>query len=137
MKKRIHNGMLESVIAPVLSGLLAGVAILLAGALLISWLISAKHIGEGAAGYGILANLLLSGFISAMMIIGKYKGNRVAAAAISAAGLMILLLLANFLLGIGSLDGFLQTALVVFAGSACALFINNDNKKKRRYHFKK
>lgn len=134
-KRRNRLGTLVSEV--IIPGLVAAFFICIAGTLITAALISAERIKETSAAYGVVVTLMMAAFISAMVMIGRSKENKMIAAAINAVGMILMLMLGNFLAGAGPMNGFLQTALVVLAGTACAVLLNQTPKTKRKFRNRK
>ncbi len=137
MKKRSTNQLKNVITGMILPGLLLGCIVCVIGVMLISSLISAEQIEESSAGYGVVITLVLASLVSAFVMVTRSGENRLTAAAISATGMMLMLCLGNFLAGAGPMTGFLQTLLVVIAGTACAVLMKKTTAGKKKYRNRK
>lgn len=140
-ERRLKYGKNQSLTLPklfsVLPGILSSIVMLLVGAVGITALINGEKIADSMVGYPICAVVMLSAWLAAYITIRKNPGNRLLAATMSMCGMFVVLLIGNVLLAGGKMNGLIQTFLLVAAGSACAVFINTDNKKGKKYRYKK
>lgn len=120
----------------ILSGILWGAAVLLVGGLIVALLINSRTIEVESAAYGIVLTLLAASFVSAFVSTGVGNGVWLAALA-NAVGMVLLLLLGNTVLGIGRVEGALQSSLVIICGGLCAVLLRLKPKKGRTHRRKK
>ena len=115
-----------------ITGVLWGVAILLAGSAIIAWIISSEMLAMEDIAYGVVIILLVASFVSSLIAM---SGREIAwkSLLIHAVGIVASLLLGNQVMGIGRVEGILPTALVVFGGCGCALLLKLTPKKTKSY----
>lgn len=116
----------------IITGVLWGVAILLAGSAIIAWLISSEMLAMENITYGVVIILLVASFVSSLITMSAreivWKS-----LLFHAVGIVASLLLGNLVMGIGRVEGGLPTALVVFSGCGCALLLKLRPKKTKSY----
>jgi len=125
----IHEGFWGMIV----SVILVGAAICILGVALISLLIGEQTIQPEAAGYGLVAILLLASFVVVRLIMKRRTGNKTVSAAMGAATVLGLLVLGNLILGAGNMKGIGQTVLVIMAGGACAMLLKTNPSRKKKY----
>ena len=113
-------------------GILWCFGLLLAGSALVAWLIHGQVFDAEMAKYGVVGTLLVSSFVStAISNKGKQQGWKMTIFRL--AGMILVLILGNLILGIGEMNGLLQSGLVMAGGSGCAILVQTKPKKSKRY----
>ncbi len=98
------------------AGIGAALAVTLAGAAIVAWLIDGERISEEAMGYGALAVLLLSAGAGAWIASALVGHRRLLVCALTGVGYFLILLSMTALFFGGQYHGVWVTALVVLAG---------------------
>ena len=128
-KKVSGNGMVKNAV----TGVAAGLAVTVLGALIGAYLIHKEVVGVGAVGYiaavAVLAAAFLTAAIGGKGMAGK---ERLLSGSIAGSGLLAALLMCNIVFFGGRFSGVPATALLILACCVCAflLFGKKGNRKK-------
>ena len=116
----------------VVGGLLWCAALLLAFSAIVAWLVHGQVIDIDAARYGVVGTMLVSSLVSTLISVrGNRKRWKIAIAHF--AGMILVLILGNLVFGIGSINGLVQSAVIMAGGSGCAILVQSKPKKQKSY----
>ena len=116
-------------------GLTFGMVMLLILCVVLSWLVLRGIIAENTIGYGIMAALFVSVFLSAVVAASKIKRRRMMVCLLTGALILLVLLLATAIFFGAQYQGIVTTVLVVLAGSVGAGAIGH--KRREAYRLRK
>ena len=122
----------KSMPAKVIKALLWCLCILIVGTAIVAWLVSGSFLSLENVSYGVVVTLLVASFVSSMIAM---SGNESAllSVAIHAAGVVLMLLIGNLVLGIGGVERLVPATAVVAGGCGAALLLNLKPKTGRNY----
>lgn len=104
-------------------GALLSLVCTLAGSAILAKLIDQEIVAEDAIGYGVIVILLISSFLGTIAAYGRIRRQRAMVCALSGAVYYLTLLAITALFFGGQYTGMGVTALVVLAGSGCAILL--------------
>lgn len=132
MKMKLKTERSSNILQAVLIGIGAAIAVILLGAVLVTYLINAEKIAQSTAGVGAvfiqIAASLLGAFTAAKLVGGKYAMT----CAVNGAALLVLMMAGALLLS-DSINTIWQGSLAVAGGSigACVLCLLTERKTNR------
>ncbi len=115
----------------VLRGALAGIALTILGAVVMSGLIIKETLRETSIGYCAMGILLLASVAASMVSIRHMGSKRIQVSLITGAIYAGVLMLANGLLYKGGFDGVGETLLIIFGGSVAAALLGTGGRNKQ------
>lgn len=130
MNKKV-TGTASSIPAGVTFGCVISVMISVAGAVIFAKMIDAGLLPEKAIGYSSMVILLISSFAGAWTAYGKIKRRKAFSCLISGAVYYGILLAMTALIFGGQYQGMGVTALLIGAGSICAMILEFPKDKQR------
>lgn len=125
------TGTASSVPGGLACGAQAAVVITLVGAAVTAFLINTEKLAWKNTGYAVIAILILSSWIGAMVTAGRVKRQRLAMCMASGGVYFAILLASTALFFGGQYSGVGETALLVFCGSLVAVFSGYRGKSGR------
>lgn len=115
--------------------ILSGLGIWMLGITTVSIMVYNKVIGLYHAGYGGTISIVMSAFITSMILCKKQTKNKIIYVVIGTALLWLIMFLIGK--GIGSGNGFLGAILPLLGGSAAAVLLTAKSKKSTSFKYNK
>lgn len=116
----------------ILRSLVVWMVILVAGTLITAYFIIKGILPLDNAGYGVVLIHLLGSFAASTVASSKATDRKILYVAGCAGGIILFVVLANFLFMGDGMPSFWVTALVIAAGSFCSFLLNLKQKRRGR-----
>lgn len=124
----------NTILAGIAIGFLTSIAVVLLGALLLTWLLLGEKVQETAIGYGVMVITIISSLAGSGVAV-SYVGQHILPVSIGAsiAGYLFLLAM-NALFFNGQYHGVWITALLVIGSGLCVALVATNGKGRRIKH---
>lgn len=117
----------------ILRALVVWAVILAVGTLITAYLITKGILPLDNAGYGVVLIHLLASFAASTVASSKAMDRKILYTAGCAGGIILIIVLANFLFMGDGMPSFWVTALVIVGGSISSFFLNSKQKRRGRF----